>query len=194
MKKLLRTLLIPVEYLLVLLYILFEEIVWEGIAEPIYEAVRSLRILQRLERGILRLHRGVILLLFLGLFVAVEGAGLAAGALLVGGYPLYGMLLYALKIPVAALTFWLFRVSREKLMSFGWFAAAYERLMGWIAWLKASEIYRRSMERLADLKRRVAVLWKRVRERFSGEGTLSRRLGRLYRFFKRKWAEEESEK
>ncbi len=187
MNTFLRRVSVPIEYLLVLLYIFFEEIVWERLAEPLYERIRALRILQRLERGVSALHRGVILLLFLALFLLVEGAGLAAGALLVGGYPLYGMLLYALKIPVAALTFWLFRVSREKLMSFGWFAAAYERLMGWIAWLKASEIYRRSMERLADLKRRISMLWKRIRERFSGEGTLSRRLGRLYRFFKEKW-------
>jgi hypothetical protein len=186
MKKLLRKLLLPVEYLLVLLYILFEEIVWEGIAEPIYETVRSLRILQRLESRILRLHRGVILLLFLGLFIAVEGAGLAAGALVVSGYPLYGMALYALKIPVAALTFWLFRISRERLMSFGWFAAGYERIMGWIAWLKATEIYRRSMERLGRLKGLIERFAGALRERFSGEGRLSRRLGRLYRFFRAK--------
>jgi hypothetical protein len=187
MKTLMRRLLIPVEYLLILLYILFEEIVWERLAEPLYERFRALKILQRLERGVLRLPRGIILLLFLGLFLLVEGAGLAAGALLVGGYPLYGMLLYALKIPVAAMTFWLFRVSREKLMSFAWFAAAYRRLMAWIAWLKATEIYRRSMVRLEALKRRGAMLWARMRERFGGEGPFTRRLGRLYRFFKEKW-------
>jgi hypothetical protein len=186
MKRALHRLLIPLEYLLVLLYILFEEIVWEGIAEPIYEAVRSLHLLQRLERRIHKAHRAVILLLFLALFLLVEGAGLAAGALVVGGYPLYGALLYALKIPVAALTFWLFRVSREKLMSFSWFAAGYGRLMAWIAWLKSTEIYRRSMERLGRVKASLKSLLVRIRNYFSGEGAFRRRLARLYRFFRRK--------
>jgi len=42
------------------------------------------------------------------------------------GKVIAGTTLYAGKIPVAAVTFWLFRVSKEKLMTFVWFKQAYD--------------------------------------------------------------------
>ena len=186
MRILLRKLLIPVEYLLVFLYILFEEIVWESMAEPIYESIRSLGILQRLEYLVMGLHRYLVLLLFMRLFITVEGTGLAAGALVLGGHPLYGKLLYTLKIPVAAFTFWLFHISREKLMSFAWFRVGYMFLMAWLARLKETEIYQRSMKRLKEIKILAGRAIAAFRKRLQSEGSIFRMLGRLYRFFKKK--------
>ena len=34
---------------LVMIYIIFEELIWEGIAKPIYETIHALKILQKLE-------------------------------------------------------------------------------------------------------------------------------------------------
>ncbi|WP_457606115.1 hypothetical protein [Nitratifractor sp.] len=182
MNRFFRKLLLPIQYLLVFLFIVFEELVWEGIAKPVGEYLRSLRVLQRLERLIAGLNRYLILVLFVLLFVGVELAGVTAGILLVQGMEGAAVLLYGLKIPIAAFTFWLFGVSREKLLSFGWFRWAYERLNAFLDWLKSREIYRRSMEVLQRIKGELTKFWRRIKGWFpEEEGGFFRRLRALYR-------------
>jgi hypothetical protein len=123
-------------------YIIFEELVWETIAKPIYEYVHSLKILKRVEALIHKLHRIVLLITFLILFIQVELLGFVAVALIAKGQVYSGVILYLGKIPIGAFTFWLFRISKDKLMTFGWFKAIYDFIMGIIDKIKASEIYR----------------------------------------------------
>ena len=185
-KKIAQRLLLIVQFTLVFLFILFEEIIWEGIAEPIYERVASWNLLQRIEAGVNRLPRSILLVLFLALLLGVEGAGLFAGFLFVQGYMLFGLLLYITKIPIAAFTFWLFKISRTKLLSFAWFAWLYEQLMVGIAWLKSQEIYQESMAILHRLKDRINAMIKRLKARFlSGEeGRFMREMKAFYNYLK----------
>ncbi|ADV46630.1 hypothetical protein [Nitratifractor salsuginis] len=187
MKDLLYKILLPIQYLLVFLFIVFEEFIWEGIAKPVAQYLASLGILQRLERLIAGVNRYVILVFFVLIFVAVELAGVTAGVLMVQGMFLPGLMIYALKIPIAAFTFWLFRVSREKLMSFAWFAWAYERLVYWIDRLKATKIYRRSLEIFGEIKIFLKKIKEELKELFfpesTGEGFVTR-LKALYRKLK----------
>jgi hypothetical protein len=181
MNRLFRKFIALIQYVLVLLFILFEELIWEGVAEPIYGYIRSLRILRRLERVIAEVNRYLLLGIFVALFVAVELAGIAAGVLMVRGMGLYGLGLYALKIPIAAFTFWLFRVSREKLLSFGWFRWSYEKILAFTAWLKALPIYRDTMEKLHRLRESLKKLAASLK-RYFGEkrSDWSKRFKRLY--------------
>jgi len=187
LKKIAQRLLLMVQFTLVFLFILFEEIIWEGIAEPIYERVAQLHLLQKIEAGINLLPRAVVLVLFLALLFSVEGAGLFAGFLFVQGYILLGLLLYITKIPIAAFTFWLFKVSRVKLLSYPWFAWLYEKLMAGIAWLKDQEIYQESMALLGSLKLQVKELLKKVKKRlFSGEeNRFLREMKAFYNYLKK---------
>jgi hypothetical protein len=89
---------------------------------------------------------------FLVLFVQVELLGLFALQLIGTGKVAAGTLLYAGKIPVAAFTFWLFRVSKEKLMTFGWFKRSYELIMLIIEKIKHSAIHQRIAARLKQVK------------------------------------------
>jgi len=185
--KLLNKLLLPIQYLLVFLFIVFEEFIWEGIAKPVAEYLASWGILQRLERFITGLNRYVILVLFLLIFVAVELAGVTAGVLMVQGMFLPGLMIYALKIPIAAFTFWLFRVSRKKLMSFGWFAWVYDRLIFWLGRLKSTEIYRRSLAMIKEMKVALKKLLEELKELFfpvASRGGFVTRLKALYRKIK----------
>ena len=185
MKTFFRKLLRPFEYLLVLIFILFEELVWERLAEPLYEAIRNLRLLQRLEGVVLRINRYLILLLFVALFVSVELAGVTAGVLIVQGMVLSGLLLYALKIPIAAFTFWLFGVSRPKLLSFAWFRWGYEKLLAFLEWIKSRTIYRETMRRLKELKAWLHTARQALKGIFSrGNGRWKRRIVRLYESIK----------
>ena len=182
MKKFLYRLTLPIQYLLVFLFIVFEEFIWEGIAVPVGTYLQSLRLLQSLEVLIRRMNRYLLLVLFVVLFVAVELAGITAGVLVVRGMGLFGVLLYTLKIPIAAFTFWLFRISREKLLSFAWFEWVYGKLLLFLDWLKSREIYLRSMEIFRRIKKRLVGMWSQLRQLFpKGRSGFLRRLRALYR-------------
>ena len=141
-----------VQLLLVLIYIIFEELVWEGIAKPIYEAIHSLKILQKLERKLQHFPPPLILMIFLVLLILVEGFGIYAGMLFVSGHMLIGLAIYIAKIPIAAFTFWLFRVTEDKLMHFRWFKWLYSKVMNGILWLKTNQTYLKIMKRLKKVK------------------------------------------
>lgn len=136
----------------VMAYIIFEELIWEGIARPIFTYVHGLRILQRIEVKVHDANPSLILSIFVVLLSIVEVFGLYAGVLFVSGKVALGAVLYTAKIPVAAFTFWLFRVTEDKLMQFGWFKWTYERIMDAIDWLKSAEIYIQTMNRLKVVK------------------------------------------
>jgi len=82
----------------------------------------------------------------------VELQGLYAGALFLEGKVIHGAMLYAGKIPIAAFTFWLFRVSKEKLMEFGWFENSYLWVMGMIEKIKQSKVYINTKKKSLQIK------------------------------------------
>jgi len=173
------------QLLLVILYVIFEELIWEGIAKPIYEFIHSLKMLQKVERKLQSVNASVILVIFLLLLIVVEAFGIYAGMLFVSGQVLLGLTLYIAKIPIAAFTFWLFRVTEDKLMEFNWFKWLYERIMKGIAWLKSLEIYIKGMKRLVIIKGNVKVTVKSFKERYlSKESPFIAKLKYLYRTIK----------
>ncbi len=127
--------------LVVLVYIVFEELIWERFAQPIIDYISSLKILKKLEIYLQKVNSKLILIVFIMMFVIVEFQGIYAGALLLEGKVIHGALLYAGKIPIAAFTFWLFGVTKHKLMEFGWFEKSYLWMMGVIEKIKTSEVY-----------------------------------------------------
>lgn len=185
LQKILQRLLLVVQFILVFLFILFEEIIWEGIAKPIYQRIESLRILQKLENYITYSNRYLILMVFMVLLLGVEGAGLWAGVFFVQGQVLLGILLYIAKIPIAAFTFWLFKVSRIKLLSFDWFHWAYGKLMAGIAWLKNLTIYKTTMNYMFEFKIKLKEAWREIRDKhFSKESRFVEELKSFYTYIK----------
>lgn len=169
------------QLLLVIIYIIFEELIWEGIAKPIYETIHALKILQKLEAKLENVNPSSILFMFVVLLTMVEAFGVYAGVLFVSGQILSGLVLYMAKIPIAAFTFWLFRVTEDKLMQFGWFKWIYEWVMRAIDWIKASEIHRRTMERLVQMKRRIKAFKEKY---FSGKSPFIEKMKQLYKTVK----------
>ena len=147
------------QLLLVLIYIIFEELIWEGISKPIYEFIHSLKILHKIEEALHSVNAYVILVIFIALLAMVETLGIYAGLLFVSGKIGQGLTLYLAKVPIAAFTFWLFRITEDKLMTFGWFKWLYEKLLAGIDWLKATETYQSIMEKLKVYKAKLRV-WK----------------------------------
>jgi hypothetical protein len=82
----------------------------------------------------------------------VELLGIFALQMIGTGNVIAGTALYAGKIPVAAFTFWLFRISKEKLMTFEWFKQTYDLVISIIVKIKMSSIHQRIAARLKSVK------------------------------------------
>lgn len=127
--------------ILILIYLILEELIWERIAEPIYVFIRGLKILQTLEGYVLKLNRYAVLVMFLILFAAVELLGIIAIGLFANGQVVIASALYFGKIPLTTFTFWLFKVAKNQLISFAWFKVCYDSLLFVIHKIKTSTIY-----------------------------------------------------
>jgi hypothetical protein len=173
------------QLVVVMIYILFEELIWEGIAKPIYTYVHGLKILQRIEVRVHSANPSLILCIFVVLVVIVEAFGIYAGILFVSGQVVLGLVLYLAKIPVAAFTFWLFRVTEDKLMQFGWFKWGYGKIMDAIDWLQSCEIYIQIIHRLHQLKQGLKTWFKAYKMKyFSKESPFVAKIKQFYKAIK----------
>jgi hypothetical protein len=173
------------QLVVVLIYIIFEELIWEGISKPIYEFIHSLEILQKIETLLCRMNAYIILVVFVFLLGTVELLGIYAGVLFVSGKMWHGLILYLTKVPIAAFTFWVFRITEEKLMTFGWFKWIYEKVMSAIDWLKSLTIYISTMEKLKFLKMKIKAFKIRIKEQyFSKKSQFLKKTKHLYKTIK----------
>ena len=173
------------QLILVIIYIIFEELIWEGVAKPIYETIHGLKILQKIEVKLQGVNASVILVIFVVLLSIVEAFGIYAGMLFVSGQVMLGLALYISKIPIAAFTFWLFRVTEDKLMQFGWFKWLYDWIMQAIEWLKTREMYVKTMERLGEVKKSIKKNFQTFKERyFAKESPFITKIKSLYKTVK----------
>ena len=136
----------------VFLYVVFEELVWDLIAQPVYEYLRALRLLQRIEGKIVNFKPLTLLVLFLLLFIQVEALGILALGLIAQGDPVVGMSIYLAKLPIAAFTFWMFRVSKHILMTFDWFKRNYQLMERGIDFIKSSNIHKSMVALILQVK------------------------------------------
>lgn len=182
LKSFIQKFIMLIQLILVVIFIVFEEIIWEGFARPIYEFIHELHILQKLQTKLLSTNRYIVLLLFVVLLVGVETAGITAGVMAVNGMLVYAVLLYALKIPIAAFTFWLFRATQSKLFTFGWLKYLYSKVMQFFDWIKSTKVYKNTIKISKKLKaktRKQISIFKR--KYFSGDDELKKRFARLYK-------------
>jgi hypothetical protein len=127
----------------------------------------------------------VILVIFVVLLGIVEALGIYAGILFISGQVLLGMSLYITKIPIAAFTFWIFRITEDKLMQFGWFKWIYDWIMKGIDWLKSLEIYQSTMHQIKITKANLKEYMKKVKEKyFAKESSFVSRIKHLYQTIK----------
>jgi len=127
--------------ILVFSYIIFEELIWERLAKPIFSYISTLELFRDLEPKILALNSYLILFIFLIPFIIVELLGIYAGILFVSGNILLGIVLYISKIPIAVVIFWFFNIAKDRLLQFRWLNFIYKNLIIVIDKIKHSRIY-----------------------------------------------------
>ena len=141
-------------------YIIFEDLVWERFAQPIIRFFSRLKLLQKLNTFLQGVNNKLILVLFITLFIIVELQGLYAASLFVQGKLIHGVLVYAGKVPITAFTFWLFRNVKPKLMEFIWFERAYIYITMLIEKITHSQTY-------IDIKKKTATIKLYIKNKLS---------------------------
>ena len=176
-KKILNIFLI----VLVFIYIIFEELIWEKFAKPIITLISSLHLFTKLIPKILALNSYFILVFFISIFVVVEFIGVYAGVLFLSGHIFTATFIYILKIPVAAFIFWFFNIVKPKLLEFRWFELIYNSLISAIYKIKHSSIYIMIKDKSITLK-------KSLKENiFSTKNRFKQKLITIYKFLKQKY-------
>ena len=190
-KIMLHKLLFLIQLFLVIVFIIFEEIIWEGIAQPIYKYIHSLEIVKKFEIQLQKVNSYIALLIFTTLLLIVEGAGLLAGVLFIKGQMITGAVLYILKIPLAVFTFWIFNVTKFKLLNFRWFALSYKKTISLINKVQNLDIYIKSMNKLSEFKILIKGFFIDIKVQFfdsyKNSNTFSMQIKNLYRFLKDKF-------
>ena len=138
--------------ILVFIYIIFEELIWDRLAKPIFSYISNLELFRDLEPKILTLNSYLILFIFLIPFIIVELLGIYAGILFVSGKVLLGVVLYISKIPIAVVIFWFFNIAKDRLLEFGWLNFIYKKLILIIERIKHSKIYLMIQEKTTMIK------------------------------------------
>lgn len=176
-KKILNLFLI----VLVFIYIIFEELIWEKFAKPIITLISNLQLFQNLIPKILALNSYFILIFFVSIFVIVELIGIYAGILFISGNIISAIFIYILKIPVAAFIFWFFNITKPKLLEFRWFEFVYNYIILIISKIKNSSIY-------IMIKEKAYMLKNSLKERISSTKTgLKTKIIGIYKFLKQKY-------
>ncbi len=129
------------ESILVIGYILFEELIWNIFAKPIYQYFKNLVALDSLKKIFLEMNRYLLGSIFILILAITEMQGFLAGFFFLKGNIVTGFFVYMSKIPVAAFTFWLFDLTKDQLMTFDWLKTAYQYIMDWIHKFVNSSIY-----------------------------------------------------
>ena len=172
--KILKKLLHYLLTVLIIGYIIFEELVWERLAQPIIRFFSRLKLLQKLSAYLQTIDSKLILLLFVGLFLIVEFQGLYAASLFFQGKIIHGVLIYAGKVPISAFTFWLFRNVKPKLMEFIWFERAYIYVTMLIDKITHSQTY-------LDIKEKTAPIKHYIKQKMaSNQGSFKPKIEALY--------------
>ena len=126
---------------LVFVYIIFEELIWDRLAKPIFSYISNLELFRDLEPKIMALNSYLVLFIFLIPFIIVELLGIYAGILFISGNILLGLLVYVLKIPIAVVIFWFFNITKDVLLQFRWLNFIYKNLILIIEKIKHCRIY-----------------------------------------------------
>lgn len=148
----------------VLIYILFEELVWENIAKPsikfITRIVSKFNFFEKFVIKIKELNSYTILVLFLVLFILVELLGIYSFMVFFQGKIFLAIFIYFLKLPLAAFILWFFTLTKDRLLEFKLFRFFYESMIFVISKIKEFRIYLLVKDKIYEIKKFINLKFK----------------------------------
>ncbi|PWC31113.1 hypothetical protein TSO352_30260 [Azospirillum sp. TSO35-2] len=136
-----------------LAYFLLDALVYWGV-RPVLRWVARLPLFRRVARWVGRLGPYPSLVLVLVPLALLEPAKPIGAWLFATGRPWLGVaVVVGAELVKITTVERLFHVAKPKLLTIGWFAWGYERVTGWIAWLKATAAVRLARDLFRRLRR-----------------------------------------
>ncbi len=157
-----------IEGILVAGFIIFEELIWNVLAKPIIDRLNRLAIFAKLRLFFLEMNRYLLMIIFVLIFALTEYLGILSGITVVSGHVSSGVTIYLLKAPLAAFTFWLFELTKPKLMTFAWLESTYNYLMRWKDLLTGTDVYQSLKTSISATRSRM----KQAYRSFTGDQSL----------------------
>lgn len=142
--------------ILISIYIIFEELIWEKTAKPIFNFLSKLilkfNIFEKLILKIENLNSHLVLFVFLIFFTLVELLGVYAAILFVEREIYLALFVYLLKLPLAVIILWFFDITKPKLLQFRWFKIVYNNLVSIKNKIQESKIYIMIYKKIDNIK------------------------------------------
>lgn len=142
--------------ILISIYIIFEELIWEKTAKPIFNFLSKLilkfNIFEKLILKIENLNSHLVLFVFLIFFTLVELLGVYAAILFVEREIYLAVFVYLLKLPLAVIILWFFDITKPKLLQFHWFKIVYNNLVSIKNKIQESKIYIMIYKKIDNIK------------------------------------------
>ncbi len=157
-----------IEYILVAGFIIFEELIWNVLAQPIINRLNHLAVFERLRISFLQMNRHLLLTVFVLIFAVTEYLGILSGLTVVSGDVGLGVLIYLLKVPLAAFTFWLFELTQQTLMTFDWLRVTFDNLIVWKNAITGTSIYQSLKKSVSGVRGRI----QQIKLKYIGEQSL----------------------
>lgn len=142
----------------VITYILFEELVWNKIAEPVYNFLKNIKFYELFLSYIhISANRYTVLLLFIMPFVAGEFLGILSAVLAASTHILFAIVVYALKIPLVIIAFAILKAGDSKLESFIWFSTVRRIVVTIMEKIKSSTAYQKIKQLSSHIKYKISL-------------------------------------
>jgi len=154
-KRILKLFITFIETLLVLFYIFLEELIWERVVKPFNKLIDRY-IGRKIKNIVDNLPPYLSLILFITLLFIAELAGLLSAPLTLVVGIFMGIVLYIIKIVVASIAFWVFKRTRNEILTIKWFNVVYNKTVDIYNWIKTTSIYINVKSKIEYIKKRLS--------------------------------------
>jgi hypothetical protein len=141
--KKLRNVLIGV---LALLYIFFDHILWDKVANPVYKRINVNEFyVIALDYIEFNMNRYLILVSFVSIYGLSKLVEVYSFAFFAEGHVIAGVVMYGIAMIPVIIAFAVLERGKQKLFTFVWFKYLYEKFVALVNYIKSSYAYRRIM-------------------------------------------------
>jgi len=140
-----------IAFLLISIFIILEEVVWDKFVYPVKKLIQKL-ISEKFVIWLKERTKYQALVLFLIPFIVAETMGFSVPFIMGMGFVLLGIIIYIVKIFIASISFWVFNHTKEKLLTISWFNYLYSLTIAFFNYIKNTKTYKRFKALIADLK------------------------------------------
>lgn len=163
-KQILKNFIKGIFYILMTIYLLLEEYVWQVFVEKILAKLKQLKLYSKYISLIQLSNRYVILITFVLMFGLSEYLGIISLFYFAQLQIIFAIFLYSIKLALAALAFATLTETKEVLCSFKWFNYIYIKIVNFTIWIKNTQTYLNVKIFVKSLKDNIKLKLSKIRQ------------------------------